>query len=159
MGKSKTFDTPSTDHAHHMGRIADILAQPHMKQYREFECPTMCGCVVRELAVWNPKGTKILYDGPESIVSQCLDHGHLQTAEALYGEIYNYHGRAWHAPCGCTVHSWCDDRDGETKAHTPTEHPDHTARCSAHAKHKDPVKHHAAVLTYAQKHPPADISE
>jgi hypothetical protein len=105
-----------------------------------FTCPTGCGCVVEYETGQPPIALRV--------VSQCAAHAGLASPQALFDEIWHFHGNA-HRPdtCGCSVAYWWDDRVHQgDRVHTPVEHPVHTKRCELHAHHTDHVAHHDAVV-------------
>lgn len=129
-----------------------------MDSFRQWTCPTLCGCVIEEKTTWvDLDGDGVMdnftFNGPVRILSQCQEHAAFIDLVSLNAELRHYHGTAYTPDthgCRCKIAYYTDDRDasdenGQTVLH-PVEHPIHTKRCKVHQQHTDTHAHHAAVF-------------
>lgn len=127
-----------------------------------FECPLLCECVV-DYAYTFSFSDKIL-NGPPlmrddyivngrydvvspatamTVLGQCTEHAHLTSPQALFDEIWHWHGNkvtnnGEGSTCTpkseCSVsYAWDDRQAQEDREHFAVEHWKHTHRCQAHA--------------------------
>lgn len=143
-----------------------------------FICPTFCGCGVTTRTEWRISQAlrdrcatfphlatlllreireKGLYDEVDRvgirIDGRCFDPSHLALTDpdALFKEIYRYHGVAQgpFISCGCKLWVWWDDQDtSENKTMTAIHHPYHAKQCEIHA-HLSPQEQFNAVIAEA----------